>query len=409
MRTNLSVEEALEAVLALATGEPAVEEVALRDALGRVLAQDLAALADHPSADDSAVDGYACRVADTLGASPEAPVRLRLIGEAPAGRPFAGEVGPGEAVAIYTGAPIPRGADGVVRVEDTRREGEYVLLLAPASPKDIRPQGDDLRRGEVYLRQGDLLTPGRLGLAAAMGYPRLPVYARPRVGILSTGDEVVEPGEALPPGGVYNSNAYSLLGLVREAGGEAVLLGKVDDRPEALLRRLEEALPLDLILTSGGVSMGAYDVVRQVLEERGEVVFWRVRQQPGGPLLLARLGGVPLLGLPGNPVSAMVTFFLYGRPFLFRLLRRTEPPYLRMEAEVETPFKGAKGKTVFRRGVLRYQGGWRVASTGNQSSAVLRSMAFGNALVVVPPDQDLSPGAWAEVIPAPMALLGLPF
>ncbi|UZX15443.1 molybdopterin molybdotransferase MoeA [Thermus sp. PS18] len=404
MRTGISVEEALELVLAEARGELPVEEVPLKEAYGRVLAEDLVSLVNHPDQDDTAIDGYACREEDTLGASRENPVRLRVIGESPAGRPFAGRVGKGEAVAVYTGAPIPEGADAVIRVEDTRREGDYVLLFAPASPKDIRPQGDDLRKGEVYLRRGDFLTPGRLGLAAAMGYPRLKVFRRPRVGILSTGDEVVEPGVPLPFGGVYNSNAYSLLGLVKEAGGEPVLLGKVEDRPETVLEKLEAAGPLDLLLTSGGVSMGEYDVVRKVLETAGELVFWKVKQQPGGPLLLARLGGLPILGLPGNPVSSMVTFFLYGRPFLFRLQRRTDPPYRSLEARVLTPFKGAQGKKVFRRGVLSFEGEFVVRTTGSQSSGVLRSMALGNALVVLPPDQDAREGERVEVIPLTFVL-----
>lgn len=404
MRTGISVEEALELVLAEAKGELPVEEVPLKEAYGRVLAEDLVSLVNHPDQDDTAIDGYACREEDTLGASQENPVRLRVIGESPAGRPFAGRVGKGEAVAVYTGAPIPKGADAVIRVEDTRREGDYVLLFAPASPKDIRPQGDDLREGEVYLRRGDLLTPGRLGLAAAMGYPRLKVFRRPRVGILSTGDEVVEPGEPLPFGGVYNSNAYSLLGLVKEAGGEPVLLGKVEDRPETVLEKLEAAGPLDLLLTSGGVSMGEYDVVRKVLQAAGEVVFWKVKQQPGGPLLLARLGGLPILGLPGNPVSSMVTFFLYGRPFLFRLQRRTDPPYRSLEARALTPFKGARGKKVFRRGVISFEGELVVRTTGSQSSGVLRSMALGNALVVLPPDQDAREGEGVEVIPLTFVL-----
>ncbi|WP_105317991.1 gephyrin-like molybdotransferase Glp [Thermus tenuipuniceus] len=404
MRTGISVEEALELVLVEAKGELPVEEVPLKEAYGRVLAEDLVSLVDHPDQDDTAIDGYACREEDTLGASRENPVRLRVIGESPAGRPFAGRVGKGEAVAAYTGAPIPDGADAVIRVEDTRREGDYVLLFAPASAKDIRPQGDDLRKGEIYLRQGDLLTPGRLGLAAAMGYPQVQVFRRPRVGILTTGDEVVEPGEPLPYGGVYNSNAYSLLGLVWEAGGEPVLLGKVEDDPEKVLARLEGAGRLDLLLTSGGVSMGEYDVVRKVLETAGEVVFWKVKQQPGGPLLLARLNGLPVLGLPGNPVSSMVTFFLYGRPFLYRLLRRTEPPYRFLEARVLTPFKSAQGKKVFRRGVLSFEGELVVRTTGSQSSGVLRSMALGNALVVLPPDQDAREGERVEVIPLTFVL-----
>ncbi|WP_022797335.1 molybdopterin molybdotransferase MoeA [Thermus islandicus] len=398
MRQDLSVEEALELVLREARGELSVEELPLREAYGRVLAEDLASLVDHPDQEDSAIDGYACREEDARAASPENPVRLRFIGEAPAGRAFRGEVGRGEAVAVYTGAPIPKGADAVVRVEDTRREGDFVLLFAPASPQDLRPKGGDLRRGEVYLRRGDLLTPGRLGLAAAMGYPRLRVFRRPRVGILTTGDEVVEPGEPLPFGGVYNANAYSLMGLVLEAGGEPVLLGKVPDRPEEVLKRLEGAGPLDLLLTSGGVSMGAYDVVRKVLEEAGEVIFWRVRQQPGGPLLFARLQGLPVLGLPGNPVSTMVTFFLYGRSFLFRLLQRTEPPYRPLKARALTPFKGARGKKAFRRGVLLLPEG-TVRTTGDQGSFVLRSMALANALVVLPPDRDAREGEEVEVLP----------
>ncbi len=392
------MEEALELVLREARGELSVEELPLREAYGRVLAEDLASLVDHPDQEDSAIDGYACREEDARAASPENPVRLRFIGEAPAGRAFRGEVGRGEAVAVYTGAPIPKGADAVVRVEDTRREGDFVLLFAPASPQDLRPKGGDLRRGEVYLRRGDLLTPGRLGLAAAMGYPRLRVFRRPRVGILTTGDEVVEPGEPLPFGGVYNANAYSLMGLVLEAGGEPVLLGKVPDRPEEVLKRLEGAGPLDLLLTSGGVSMGAYDVVRKVLEEAGEVIFWRVRQQPGGPLLFARLQGLPVLGLPGNPVSTMVTFFLYGRSFLFRLLQRTEPPYRPLKARALTPFKGARGKKAFRRGVLLLPEG-TVRTTGDQGSFVLRSMALANALVVLPPDRDAREGEEVEVLP----------
>lgn len=404
MRTGITVEEALALVLAEAKGELSVEELPLQEAYGRVLAEDLVSLANHPDQDDAAIDGYACQQEDVLGASPESPVRLRVIGESPAGRPFSGRVGKGEAVAVYTGAPIPDGANAVIRVEDTRREGEYVLLLAPASPKDIRPQGDDLKKGEVYLRRGDLLTPGRLGLAAAMGHPRLKVFRRPRVGILSTGDEVVEPGEPLPFGGVYNSNAYSLLGLVKEAGGEPVLLGKVEDQPERVLEKLEAAGPLDLLLTSGGVSMGEYDVVRKVLEETGEVVFWKVKQQPGGPLLLARLGGLPVLGLPGNPVSSMVTFFLYGRPFLFQLQRRTDPPYRSFRARALTSFKAAQGKKVFRRGVLSFEGELVVRTTGNQSSGVLRSMALGNALVVLPPGRDAQEGEVVEVIPLTFVL-----
>ena len=400
MRQNISVEEALEAALSLAHPITGTEELALFESYGRVLAQDLESKVNHPDADNTSLDGYACLEADTLSATPEHPVKLRLIGEAPAGKPFDGTVKPGEAVSVYTGAPIPKGADAVIRVEDTRREGGLVLLFAPASPKDIRHKSDDLKAGEVYLRRGDLLTPGRVALAAAMGYAKIPVLRKPRVGILSTGDEVMEPGEALPYGGVYNSNSYSLAGLVLEAGGEPVLLGKVTDQPEKVRHKLQQAAKLDLLLTSGGVSMGEYDVVRQLLEREGRIHFWKVKMQPGGPLLLAEWDGLPLFGLPGNPVSSMVTFFLFGRAFLFKLLSRTDAPYSAIHAIADTPFKPAPAKRVYRRAVLSYQpDGYHVASTGNQSSGVLRSMAAGNALVVLEPGAAACSGEVVQVIP----------
>ena len=403
MRTSLTVAEALATVLEHARPISEHEEVPLTEALERVLAVDLASKVDHPDVDNTAVDGYAARAADTAGASREKPVRLRLVGESPAGRPFGGEVGPGEAVSIFTGAPLPAGADAVVAVEDTARDGEYVLLFTPATPKDIREKAQDLRCGEVYLRRGELLTPGRVGLAAAMGYDHLPVVRRPRVGILSTGDEVVEPGAPLPPGGVYNSNAYSLAALVRQAGGEPMLLGKADDSVEALKQRLASAGRLDLILTSGGVSMGEYDVVRHLLEAEGTIHFWKILQRPGGPPIFAEYAGTPLFGLPGNPVSAMVVFFLYGRPLLFKMLGRSDPPYRRLRAIAEDFFKGAGKKTAFRRAVLSYDptapGCHRARTVGNQSSEVLRSMAVGNALVVVPPHTNVEAGQEVEVIP----------
>jgi molybdopterin molybdotransferase len=327
-------------------------------------------------------------------------VRLEVVGEAPAGRPFAGEVQRGQAVAIYTGAPIPKGANAVVRVEDTVRDGSGVWLLKPASPADIRHRGDDLRQGEVYLYRGTWLNPARVALAAAMGYPSLPVVRRPRVGILSTGDEVVEPGQPLPYGGVYNSNSYALAGQVQEAGGEAVILGKVPDSLEALQRSLEGVGPFDLLLTSGGVSMGKYDLVRQMLEREGRIHFWRVKLQPGGPVLFAEYRGLPVLGLPGNPVSSMVVFYLLARALLFRLLGRTDPPYAGVGATATTAFSANPSKRAYRRGILRWTPeGFTVESTGNQSSGVLRSMAEGNALVVLEPGENVRVGERVTVIP----------
>ena len=413
MRQNLTVEEALEVILEHARPLTQTEELPLARAYGRVLAQDLAALVNHPDQDDTSLDGYAARAEDTLTATPENPVRLRVIGEAPAGRPFPREVGPGEAVWIFTGAPIPKGANAILRVEDTRREGDTVLFFKPANPDGIRPKGDDFRAGEVLLKKGDLLTPGRIGLCAAMGYPRVPVFKRPKVGILTTGDEVVEPGQPLPYGGVYNANNYSLAALVWEAGGEPILMGRIPDQPQLLREKLAEAGGLDLLLTTGGVSMGEHDIVRQLLEgevkppqrpgdagAQGQIHFWKVRLQPGGPLLFAEWNRIPLFGLPGNPVSSMVTFFLFARPYLFKALSRTDAPYSLLEATAATPFSPNPSKVAYRRAVLSFGlDGLQVRTTGNQSSGVLRSMAVGNALVVLEPGVGVEAGQRVRVIP----------
>lgn len=400
MRQNLSVEEALEAILAQVGTYDQQETVGLEQGLGRVLAQDLVAKVSHPDQDDTSMDGYAVRHADTLGATSEHPVGLQVIGEAPAGKPFSGAVGPNQAVRIFTGAPIPLGANAVARVEDTRREGEKVWLLAPANPGDIRRSGDDFKQGQTLLQRGQALTAGRLGLAAAMGYPDLPVFCPPRVGVLTTGDEVVEPGQPLPFGGVYNANSYTVAALLRQAGAEPVMLGQVPDRLDSLRERLALALPLHALVTSGGVSMGEYDLVRKLLEQEGHIHFWKVRLQPGGPLLFAEWNHTTVFGLPGNPVATMVTFFLFVRPFLFKLLGRTEAPYQTLSAVAQSRFGANPSKVAFRRGVLS-QGpqGWQVHSTGNQSSGVLRSMAEGNALVRLEAAQNVEVGQKATVIP----------
>lgn len=402
MKQNLLVEAALEIVLQQATPFQSIEQLPLAAAYGGILGANLSSKVNHPYADDTAVDGYACREADAQGATVGNPAKLKVVGQSPAGKPFAGTLGPGEAVQVFTGAPIPKGANAVIRVEDTLREGDFVWLMKPASAADIRRKGDDLVLGKTYLHKGDLLTPGRVGLAAAMGYATLPVIRRPRVGILSTGDEVVEPGEPLPYGGVYNSNSYSVAGLVGEAGGEPIILQKVSDEVKGLHIQLRQAGKLDLLITTGGVSMGEYDIVRQLLEREGEIHFWKVKIQPGGPLLFATWNGLPLMGLPGNPVSAMVTFLLFGRPFLFRLLGRNDAPYSQIQAVADTAFEANPTRRAYRRAVMSWKNGqYHVASTGNQSSAVLNSMAVGNALVVLEAGFSARAGDVVDVIPMP--------
>ena len=377
------------------------QTVPLEGALGRTLAQDLRSPVDHPSVDNSALDGYACRAADTVGATAGTPVTLRVVGDVPAGSVFAGEVGAGEAVSIYTGAPIPKGADAIVGVEFTEASDAGVRLSKPASPGDIRPKAQDLQTGEVYLEAGRTLTAAAVAVAAAMGYAAVPVTRKPRVGILATGDEIVEPGAPIRDGQVYNSNAYGLGARVAQAGGDAVRLENVRDDP-ALLERSLKGLELDLLLTSGGVSMGRYDFVRDLLFDKGTVHFWKVAMKPGGPVLFGSYGALPVLGLPGNPVSSLVVFELLGRGFLGAALGSREPLpyYTRLPATAGTPFKGSGFKETFARVTLHFgaDGSYVASTTGSQSSGVLRSLLAADALGVVPPHTDIRVGDRLEVI-----------
>ena len=404
--SQISVEEALTILRQHVPGlEP--EQLPLAKALGRTLAQNLKSPVDHPTLDNSALDGYACRAADTVSATPENPVTLRVVGDIPAGSVFDGEVRQGEAVGIYTGAPVPEGADAIIGVEftkvlDKQASGEEVKISRPANPNDIRPKAQDLRRGEVYLKKGQQFDEAAIGIAAAMGYAQVPVVKRPRIGILATGDELAEPGKPLRAGQVYNSNAYALAALVKSAGGEAVRLPNVRDDLNLLEASLA-GLELNLLLTSGGVSMGRYDFVRDLLFEKGTVYFWKVAMKPGGPVLFGRYGELPLLGLPGNPVSSLVVFRLLGEAFLAAALGRTEPiPYhQRRPAYAATPFKGSGFKETFARATLSYdaEGRTLASSTGNQSSGVLRSLLLADALAVVPPHTNIEVGERLEVIP----------
>lgn len=379
------------------------ERVELLDALGRVLAEDLASLCDHPGVDNSALDGYACRVADTAGAREAAPARLRLVGEAPAGRPFEGRVEPGEVVRIFTGAAVPDGADGIVPVEASREsEGGWVELLRPARPADIRRRAQDLIDGQVYLERGRRLDAAAIGLAAGMGHATVPVVRRPRVALLTTGDEVVDPGRPLARGHVYDSNGASLMALGQAAGADMLRLPRVSDDADVLERALERVGTVDLLLTSGGVSMGRYDRVRDLLFDRGAVRFWKVAMKPGGPALYGRLGELPVLGLPGNPVSSMVVFLVLARAFLDAALGRSDPPpYLdRRPALAGTAFRAASAKEGLPRVRLTHGRDGLVASAlTNQSSGVLRSMSEGDALAVVPPGRDIDAGEPLDVIP----------
>jgi molybdopterin molybdotransferase len=399
--TQLPVAEALARLQARAP-KLTREEVPLGVALGRTLAAPLRSRVDHPSLDNSALDGYACRAADTAAASRSTPVTLHLVGEVPAGSSYAERVGPGEAVAIYTGAPIPAGADAIIGVELTERSETRVTLFRPANPRDIRPKAQDLKAGEVYLEAGRTLGAAAIAVAAAMGHAVLPVVRRPRVGVLATGDELVEPGGAIRDGQVYNSNSYGLAALVAQAGGETVPLPNVRD-DLGLLEAALENLQLDLLLTSGGVSMGRYDFVRDLLFGKGTVHFWKVAMKPGGPVLFGSFRGLDVLGLPGNPVSSLVAFTLLGRPLPGGGAREQRPlPYhTRLSATAETPFAGSGFKETFARATLTWTGARLSGDEYGQPE--FRGAALPargrRPRPVVPPHTDIAVGERLEVIP----------
>ena len=399
--TQITVQEAID-LISEWTPSGAAEEQPLDLCLNRILAGNLSSLVDHPTVDNSAMDGFACRHADTGAASAAAPVRLEIAGEVPAGRPFEGRVEPGQAVRIYTGGAVPDGADAIIPVEYTRERGNEVELLRPATGADIRPRGQDLRAGETYLETGTRLGAAELGLAAAMGHPTVPVTRRPRIGILATGSEVIEPGRPLSRGQVYNANGFTIAGMVRAAGGEAVILPPVPDDPAKLEQALETRDRLDLLITSGGVSMGRYDLVRDLLLERGQVAFWKVAMRPGGPVMFGRWRGLAVLGLPGNPVSSMVVLLVLGRAFIDRFLGLAGPlPYRQREvATAGQTFRASGAKETFHRVQLdRSEAPPLATTTGNQSSGVLRSMAAADALAILPGHAEFEPGDSLEVLP----------
>jgi len=403
MRTGIEVEEARRRVLDGAQPLPA-EVVATADALGRVLAEPIASTRTLPPADCSAMDGYALRADDLTGATRAAPRRLRVGFEVPAGRSAPRPLGPGEAARIFTGAALPVGADSVVMQEDVEAtDGEVACFAAPAPGEHVRPAGEDVRAGEVVLAAGTRLGAAQLGVLASLGRTVARVHRRPRVAILSGGDELVEPDEDASGGRIVASNAYSLAAQCAEAGALALNLGIARDTREELERGITAGLAADVLVSSAGVSVGDHDHVRPVLEKLGcRLDFFGVLMKPGYPLTFGRFddGRGPLVfGLPGNPVSAMVTFELFVRPLLLRLAghRVLTRPVVR--ATLGETLRKKPGRLHFVRVALARDGERFVArSTGNQSSGVLRSMTLAQGLLVFPAAAtELAAGASAEV------------
>ena len=389
----ISVDEALEYVLKhFEPLEP--EEVEILDALDRVLAEDVYSDTDIPPFDNSAMDGYAVRAGDTVGASPEAPITLQVVGDLAAGYTTDLVVEPGAAIRIMTGAPLPAGADAVVRFEETseglsvgERTSDRIEVFSPvAVGENVRPAGEDIRQGELVLAEGTILRPQEIGVLASLGRARIRVIRRPRVAILATGDELVAIDEPLAPGKIRNSNEYSNAALVRRYGGIPVRLGIARDDVDELTAKIREGLAqrVDLFLTSAGVSVGDYDVVKDVLSAEGEMHFWQVRMKPGKPLAFGQIQGVPLLGLPGNPVSAMVSFEQFARPAILKMLGKTRLRKPTVEAILEEDVKSS-GRRNFKRAVItRRDGEYYASVTGPQGSGVLTSMVKANGLAIIP-------------------------
>jgi len=385
-----------------AGGSGAVESVPLGTAAGRILARDLVARFDHPNVNDAALDGIACRQLDTHDARSDSPVTLRVIGESAAGRVFGGTLGPGDAVRIQTGAALPAGADAVVPVERLHEHDGRVAVFEPARRDAVRPCGQDFHAGEVGLEAGRRLDAAGVALAAAMGYAELPVRARLRVAILTGGDELVPPGGELRPGEVFDANLPTLEALVRTAGAEPLPLARIGDDASSLHAVVLNAPAFDLLLSCGGISMGQYDLVRDLLAERGQLIFRKVRLKPGGPATFARVDGRPWLALPGNPVSAALTFLVLGRAWLDRAVGRSGPlPFAeRVPARAGAPLRAAGAKTTLLRVSTSWEDGHLVARpAGDQSSSVLRTLTAADALALVPENAELAVGDRVELLP----------
>ncbi len=388
MNAMITVEEALARVIA--SGAPPLEEekVALEQAYGRVLVRDLKALRTQPPFPNSAMDGYALRAADTT----PAPTTLTLIGESAAGRAFEGAVGPGEAVRIFTGAPMPAGADSVVIQEDVQREDKRIRLSSASPPGDnLRQTGMDFREGESLISAGRRLSPRDVALAAAANHTALVVRRRARVAILATGDELVAPGGSLAPAQIVASNNFAVAGIVEAYGGVAVDLGIAVDEVGAMKAAFERAhdAKADVLVTLGGASVGDYDLVQQALVSSGmELGFWRIAMRPGKPLMHGRLGAMRILGLPGNPTSSMVCSILFLRPLLRALHGESDPgadPSQTARLAVDVPANGVR-QDYMRASLSPDADGILVATPSPaQDSSLVKTMAGADGLIVRPP------------------------
>ena len=394
----ISVEQALAEILSHVQPLEA-ERVSLLDAMGRVLAEEIVSDANIPPFDNSAMDGYAVRSADVVTAMPDSPVRLLIVDSVAAGYVAGMRVKPGTAVRIMTGAPLPDGANAVVPIEETSdidrsKESrlaepsvEILVRKAVAPRAHVRPSGEDIWRGEQVMAPGRPIRPQEIGVLASLGREAVVVHRRPRVAVLATGDELLEVHEPLSPGKIRNSNEYANAALVARTGGIPIRLGIARDSLADLTAKIRSGLEqgADLFLTSGGVSVGDYDVVKDVLGAEGQMQFWQVNMKPGKPLAFGLLGkAVPLIGLPGNPVSAMVSFEQFARPAILKMLGHTDLTKPTVQAILDEPLANSGRRGFVRVVVTRREGRYHAGTSGEQGSGVLTSMVKANGLAIVP-------------------------
>ncbi|MFN0318131.1 MAG: gephyrin-like molybdotransferase Glp [Burkholderiales bacterium] len=396
---SMPVDKARAYIRAFLTPITGVERMQVKSALGRVLAEDLRSPIDVPGHDNSAMDGYAFRMNDL---APHGDTALKVIGASFAGAPLKSAVAPGQAARIMTGGVIPAGCDTVIMQERVRVEGNIVHIPAGQQlGQNVRKAGCDLKRSAVVFSKGQILRPAELGMIASLGTSEISVFRKLRVAFFSTGDELVSVGQPLGAGQLYDSNRYTLHGMLSRMGVEVLDMGAIRDDPALIENAFAMAAEsADVVITSGGVSVGEADFVKQILDKLGEVLFWKIAMKPGRPLAYGKLKNAHFFGLPGNPVSAMVTFYQFVREALLVLAGANPAPIPSLKATCTGAIKKAPGRTEFQRGILSQgeDGQWSVRPTGDQGSAVLSSMSLANCFIVLPDAQgNTPPGAVVDV------------
>lgn len=384
---SMPVEQARQLIKQFLSPVTETATIKVQDAFHRTLAADVLSPMNVPPHDYSSMDGYAVRASDLADSGKQ----LKKIGTSFAGHAFEGTVGAGECVRIMTGATIPAGSDSVVMQEQTKIVGDDIEFSAACKRgQNIRLVGEDIQQGAVVLAQGQRINAAEMGLLASLGFAEISVFRKLKIAIFSTGDELMQPGNTLTSGKIYDSNRYTLIGLLTELGAEILDMGNIRDDKNAVREALQKASSqADVIITSGGVSVGDADYIKELLNELGEVVFWKLAMKPGRPLAYGKVGNCHFFGLPGNPVAVMVTFLQFVRNALWELMGQHPKPVFSFQAICTTPIKKAAGRTEFQRGILIQgeDGVWRVQTTGEQGSGILSSMSRANCFIVLPMEQ----------------------